>query len=396
MQKLIELLSEKFPEIVIVIMVAFAMIKMLGAIGKMMSENRETISQQVNAKIGDVMAEIRTYKIRAEEAADSSRKILAEVQNLGTSIEDKSSSHQKDLQNDTSPDGDMKKTIPVATDIPNTLTDESLSDYSINELIGFAQQKSDTKSKRTICKYILECGSAIAQELELAGDIMREADVHDLALLLYEESHRKDPERNSATIEMLALTAEVDFSKREESLEKLKQVLLEKPDRITFSRVANALIELGRYDELIAISRAFIEVIGDRFPSLRALALRNIAVGLKQTGNIDDSISAYTEAFRITPEDENVLKPYLGLLQEQRKYEEYLKVSRKLIDIDPSDINYYRLHISALVSLGRFDEAGSWFQKTKLLYKSPLDQVRLKELEIKINAAANNAINTEE
>jgi tetratricopeptide (TPR) repeat protein len=225
-------------------------------------------------------------------------------------------------------------------------------------------------------------------ELELAGDLMRDENRYRLALQLYKKAHQLDPERISAHIEMLSLQARLEFQSRNEALTEAKRVLLTRPDRNGFASVANALIKLDRYQELIDFSNAFIDVVNNRNPKLKALALRNLGVAYSEIGEMQASLDAYEQAFNILPGDENTLKPYLSLLEEQGRDSEYNEIARRLIAIDPSDISYYLIYIECLIKAGSFSEAGMWLEKAKKLPKSQLDEARLHTFELKIQAAA--------
>ncbi len=142
-------------------------------------------------------------------------------------------------------------------------------------------------------------------------------------------------------------------------------------------------------------SDAFISILGQQNSDLKALALRNKAVAKRQVGDIDSAIESFEQAFSIQPEDENTLKPYLGLLEEQGRDNEYLQIARKLIDIDPTDINYYSIYVEALLKRGDYKKAGEWIGKTDNLNKSQMDSAILESYAKKIEAAANNAINAD-
>jgi len=128
--------------------------------------------------------------------------------------------------------------------------------------------------------------------------------------------------------------------------------------------------------------------VASKDQNLNALALRNIAVAHKQLGNIDQSVAAYKEALLIKPNDENILKPYLGILKMQEDYGEYLDVASRLIQLDPSDVSNYLLYIGALVDAKRYSDANEWIKRAKTLIQNTTDEAAIRQYERKAAAAA--------
>ncbi len=233
---------------------------------------------------------------------------------------------------------------------------------------------------------------ATSKDLELAGDMMEKQSRHSLALDLYEAATKKDPERISAFSEYMALRAVIIPTKRDESLKAVKSRVLEKPVRTAFSTVANALMEMDRYEELKDFALSVIEKVDDKNPKLKAYALRSVAVSFKEIDEIDKSIEYFERAFQLTPEDPNILKPFLGILKEQGKSDEYIKMAKKLVQADPAEIQYYRIYISALIDAERYSEALDLINVARTLPMSQMDETVLSRYEQKARIAANNSI----
>jgi tetratricopeptide (TPR) repeat protein len=121
---------------------------------------------------------------------------------------------------------------------------------------------------------------------------------------------------------------------------------------------------------------------------LESACFKNQAVAFKELGDIEKSIDMFNSAFSISPEDEHILKPYLGLLEEQGKYNEYLNLSRRLIDMNPADFSHYRVYIAALIRKRAYGEAHEWIERAKGLAKTQFDDAVLKQYEKKVLAAA--------
>ncbi len=377
---LTELLS-KAPEVLITLGVVYLIVFLLREYRKVRQETEQSIKDVVNSRLGEYMSKIQSEISRMDIASrDQEAKLKTMNQNYEqfTSALDEKTETINELYAEA-----QEKLLSLREAIPN------VDEYSARDLLGIAERKDNPQARAEICKRILTHQDSGSIELEVAGDMMRKNNRYQLALQLYEKSHQIDPERTSAHIEMLSLQATLEFQNRNKVLEEAKNLLLTKPDRAGFASVANALIHLDRYQELMDFSKVFIERIKNRNPQLKALALRNLAVAYREIGDITASIGTYEEAFNVAPGDENTLKPYLSLLEEQGHEQEYKEVARKLISIDPSDITYYQFYIDSLIKAGDVEEASSWFNKAMKLPKSQMDEARLHSVGIKIRAAAN-------
>lgn len=382
MEKMLAELLSKAPEVLITLSVVYLIVFLLREYRKVRQETEQSIKDIVSARLGEYMSGIQSEISRMELVSrDQETKLKQLNQNYErfTSELDDKTKNINGLYLEA-----QEKLLALREAIPN------VDEYSARDLLGIAERKDNPQARAEICKRILDHQDSTSFELELAGDLMRKDNRYRLALQLYEKAHSLDPERASAHIEMLSLKARLIFEKRNVVLQEAKEVLLRKPNRSGFASVANALINLDRYQELIDFSNAFIAVIGDKNPKMKALALRNLGVAYREFGDIQASLGAYEHAFNILPGDENTLKPYLSLLEEQGRDREYEEIARKLIDIDPSDVSYYRIYIESLIKARNFTEAGVWLEKAKQLPKSQLDEARLHAFELKIKAAAKN------
>lgn len=387
MEKALIKFLDAAPSALITIGIIFLIVYLLREYRKIRKETEESVKNIVNAKLGEVMtniqAEISRLELVAKEQGPKISKIEETYLAFLQDVEEKSEQIES-LYKEAN-----KKLLALKEAIPN------VEEYSARDLLGLAQITENTQAKADICNHILSHQDSTAKELEAAGDLMRKEHRYTLAINLYDKACQKDPERIGVNIELLSLKAETEYSDRNNALNKAKELAIGRPDKNGFSRVSNALIDLDRYEELAEFSDLFIEKIGDKNLNLKTLALRNKGVAMRQLGNINEAMTAFNEAFSISPEDENTLKPYLGLLEEQGKDDEYLVLSRKLINIDPSDINYYRIYIAALVKVGNYNEASAWLKKTEVINMSDMDLARLDMLAKKIQAAANNATNSD-
>jgi tetratricopeptide (TPR) repeat protein len=255
--------------------------------------------------------------------------------------------------------------------------------------------QDDPRTRAELCAKILNHPDSRSRDLELAGDMMRTSFRDSLALALYKKAVELDPERRSAQLELLALQAELNPKARDQSISNAIELVLKFPDASGFARIINALIEIDRYQQALDFSSSFQQLVASKDQDLNALALRNIAVAHKQLGNIDQSVAAYKKALLIHPNDENILKPYLGILKMQEDYGEYLEVASRLIQLDPSDVSYYLLYIGALVDAKRYSDANVWIKRAKTLIQNTTDEAALRKYERKTAAAARFASEVE-
>jgi len=383
MEKILTEFLSKAPEVLITLGVVYLIVFLLREYRKVRQETEQSIKDIVNARLGEYMSGLQSEISRMELVSrDQEAKLKQLNQNYEqfTSELDAKTKTINGLYSEA-----QEKLLALREAIPN------VEEYSARDLLGIAERKENPQARAEICQRILDHQDSGSIELELAGDLMRKDNRYRLALQLYRKAHQLDPERTSAHIEMLSLQARLEYQNRNKVLTEAKSVLLTKPDRNGFASVANSLINLDRYQELIEFSNAFIDVVKNRNPKMKALALRNLGVAYREIGDMQASLDAYEQAFNILPGDENTLKPYLSLLEEQGRDKEYNEIARKLIAIDPSDISYYRIYIESLIKAGDFSEAGVWLKKAMKLPKSQLDEARLHTFELKIQAAANNS-----
>lgn len=383
MDKAVQELLAKAPSAVIVIGLIVLIIYIIREYRKIREETEKSVKDIVNSQLGSIMANIQNDVARldliSKEQASKINEINTKFAQFTQGIEEKSEEINKIYEEAKTKLTNMKEAIP------------NVEEYSARDILGLAQATESVQSKAEFCTRILNHQDATAKELELAGDMMRKANRYTLAMQLYEKAHQRDPERISPYIELLCLSAELVHEKREESIEKAKQLVFSKPTRNGFARVTNMLIDLDRYEELSEFSDEFIKRLEEKNPKLKSLALRNKAVAVKELGDIPAAMEAFKEAFEISPEDENIIKPYLGLLEEQGKDEERIGFIKKLIEVDPADVNYYRFYIDALLKRKQYTEAIEWIGKAEQLVLTEMDRAVLGMYKQKAEAA-NNAL----
>ncbi|BAO45618.1 tetratricopeptide repeat protein [Thiolapillus brandeum] len=381
MEKAVIKLMESLPGTMITLGVIFLIIFLLREYRKVRSETEDSIKSLVNAKLGEIMtgiqSEVSRIEVLGQEQEPKIKKIEENYLSFLKDVEEKSAQVESLYQEANQKLTALKEAIP------------NVDEYSAHDILAIAESKESSQVKAELCTRILKHPDATSKDLELAGDMMEKQSRHSLALDLYEAATKKDPERINAFSEYMALRAVIMPEKRDESLKAVKSRILEKPVRNSFSTVANALMEMDRYEELKDFALAVIDKVADKDPKLKAYALRSVAVSYKNIGEIDKSIEYFEKAFQLTPEDPNILKPFLGILEEQGRQDEYIEMAKKLIQADPAEVQYYRIYISALIDAEKYAEALEFVNVARTLPMSQMDEAVLSRYEQKAQIAAN-------
>jgi predicted O-linked N-acetylglucosamine transferase (SPINDLY family) len=156
-----------------------------------------------------------------------------------------------------------------------------------------------------------------------------------------------------------------------------------------------------QYDVAEKNARAFLE----HFPG-HAMGTKVLAVALYALGKMDAASEVLAEAYKLNPEDSDVLHGYAATLEAHARSEEALAISRKLTELHPSHPEGPRLQAIALLSLGRLDEAERILVRAKEITREPaliattqgalhIKQGRLEEAAEQFRLALQHAPDTE-
>lgn len=382
MEKLLIEAGKSFPTVIVTVSILFFIIYVLREYRKIRQDNEEQIKNLVNAKLGDFTASVQAEVTRLEAIGTKIEPKVEQIEKLY--LEFMEDIDRKTAEIDKLYSEANEKLISLKQAIPN------VDEYSTRDILALARSENNSQQQAEFCKRILDHEDATSEDLELAGDLMKESNRFALALSLYEKAHQLDPERLTAEAEYLSLKARLNPTERNESLRKAKEKVLSAPESNSFAAVANALLNLNRYEELAEFSSTCAKAVEGKNPKLLALAIRNLAVSYRHSGDLEGSVEAFNKALSIRPDDENTLKAYLGVFEDQGKNDEFLNIVYKLIEIDPTDVYYYRLCIGALIKIKKFDDALMWIERAFLLPLSPMDEHYLNTYKMKADMAANN------
>ena len=233
-----------------------------------------------------------------------------------------------------------------------------VEEYSAEEVFIEALNHDSPQAKAALCSRLLVHPDSTSKVMESAGDLMRKTKRNSLAMDLYKAAAERDPDNLTAQVELLALQIEDDYSKRESAIEDALQLIKKHPKPGFLARIFNAIIHVQRYDLLLHfVDEVF--AVKDQFRTKEANALlyRNRGVALLELGRTEESTAAYEKALEISPDDENVLKAFLRVLEDRGDEVEYLRICDRLIELDPSDVRYRITKVRKLSDLRKWKEA---------------------------------------
>jgi len=349
------------PSAVITIAILYFIIFVVKEYRSLKRENTELTKQFVYSIIGEIRSSMEAQIAEISLSSGVQQKRLDEIDSLYTQftndLNSKESSLTQIYETTTRQLNSIQSDLGVMMNVV-----KDIDQFSVADLVGQAEETDNSRMAVFYCNRVLEAPEASGKDLERAGDIMRYRKRYLLAIHLYEKSVAIDPQRLSARIELLALQAEQQAGERDALLREAMRLVIDRPDRIVFGRVANALIELSKYELLHEFCSDCLGLFSVGNPDTKAFILRNKGVALKEIGLISEALEALREAFAIRPLEENIFRPYLNILEENILHEEYNLVTSKLLSIDPLKAKYYLLYAKALILQQAFTEAQRYLE----------------------------------
>lgn len=198
-----------------------------------------------------------------------------------------------------------------------------------------------------------------SDDIERVGDACRQYGDYGLALWLYEQATKRNPNNISARIEWLSLRTELIPDDRDATLKELVEI----GSRCTegqLKRIFNAFIEVEAFEELGRFCTQLLDR-GEVFPDrTKATILRNRAVARRSLGGLSvdaGMMGDIEEALKLDPEEENNIKIYASSLERAGRTAEAAKQFVILLRKDPSDAAYYVGLCQCLVKMGRVEQA---------------------------------------
>lgn len=186
--------------------------------------------------------------------------------------------------------------------------------------------------------------AATSKNLEDAANICRDQGFLLKAIELYREAATRDPENTSARAELLALSAEIRATERDQSLRELQdlasQTLIAGTNGVHIqNRFFTTLTDLGRHSELIAFCEDLLRQ--PLSPLAQRTLHRNLAVFYRSVDNEDASLEQCEAALKLLDDDPAVLSLYSRLLFEAKKYDEAYRIAVRSLQRDPTSARSY-------------------------------------------------------
>jgi adenylate cyclase len=137
-------------------------------------------------------------------------------------------------------------------------------------------------------------------------------------------------------------------------------------DALALARCGNALVQVGReYDQGLAILRRAVELNPND-----SEVVRHAGVGNIHCGSLDDALTYFNRAARLSPADPYAFAILTGIAHVRMilgEYAEALAVAERSLAASPNYDPTYWMLIAASAQLGRMDEARGWVAKFRAL-----------------------------
>ncbi len=188
--------------------------------------------------------------------------------------------------------------------------------------------------------------TATSKNLESAASICRDHGFHARAVQLYQEAAARDPENVSARTELLALSAEIDSAKRNDSLRGLQEIVtktfIEGHNGIHIqTRFFGVLNELGRHTEMVDFCEAMLK--RPLSPYAQSALHRHLALFYRSVDKHDVALTHCEAALKLSGEDPALLALHAQLLFQAKKYDEAFRIALRSLQRDPTSARSYIL-----------------------------------------------------
>lgn len=387
MDKLIDLITPYLGPILNVALLLLLVGWALKKYREISKEQAEIIDAAISAKLGTILGQVQQ---QVSEIARIKSDAEAALELINSELEERKKDFADRAEEISQQYAEAQSKL---TELRGQIPD--VSEESSSDIYYKARAEEDRLVRAALCEKLLAHSDPLAKDLEFAGDIMRNDGRNALARRLYEAASTLDPDRETTRVELLALEIETSAGDRPRAIAEAKAMMATKPDVVGIGRFSDALIDIGRYQDLLELNEGILaaadapgqqDMILPR--NVRLMALRNKAVALRQLGRAQEALATYEQAFAIDREDGNTLKAYLVLLNDLGRDDEYLDVAERLIRSSPDTVRYYVQLANKLADLGRWQEAGLWFERARELQMDPSDADQMNRLARRLIAAA--------
>ncbi|MGA8110980.1 MAG: hypothetical protein WB974_16210 [Acidobacteriaceae bacterium] len=302
---------------------------------------RRDLVRQVQTQVDQAMEKLNAEAVRTQEEArrelgalaEGKKAIQEEARRLGEQLavakEETERLH-----------AEVRK---VRQQVTPLATSEEMGWISPDALLRLAQQANDWHQAAELLSRI-HLESATSKNLECAGTICREHGVFTKAVELYREATEKDPENLNARAELLALSAEIHATERNEALGKLQELVadalvLGSDGAQIQKRLFATMTALGRFREMADFCESQLKQPLSR--AAQSTLHRSLAVLYEDSGRNEEALAHADAALRLLGDDPEVLALYTRLLIGARKYDEAYRNVIRSLQGDPTSARSY-------------------------------------------------------
>lgn len=361
MSDIIETLASRAPELFFGFLFIAALWVIFREYSRMGSQIKETVQTEVAAQLGRTMGDLRISSEEAARVKEEIGTILDEIRRASEEFDSRVTAQEEDLAEK------FQHLRERVARYERSLPDERKDAKVPASLVAHALRQATTWGEAAgLVDTLAEDPDTTAKDLELAGDRCRIFGQFTRALELYGLSREKDPERETVAIEYLTLKAEQNYQERADALTEAINVAVKDPSEVILARLADALVELGRFELLKELCEKLLtkeEVLKN--PDLVGLCRRNLGTAHRRLNRPEDAAREFRKAYEMDPENENLLSGLAHHLLEERDYQAALPLYAELIHLDPFDPSYYYYMGIILERLGRPEDAVEAFEKSE-------------------------------
>jgi tetratricopeptide (TPR) repeat protein len=342
-QRIVEYGAAYFPQLAIILFffvaVVFAIL-MLRERGKA----RRELGREAYMRLQTEMERLTADTVRTHDVA---RQHLASVASVKAAAQEEASRFQAQLSSSKqefeqilaevrSVSQEMVSLAPPAEDPEWT---------SPEPLLRLARSANDwTQAAAYLARINLD--TATSKNLECAAQICRDHGFLAKAADLYHEAAARDPENVSARAELLALSAEIDAAKRNDSLRHLQEIVtktfIEGTNGVHIqTRFFGVLAELGRHTEMVDFCEAMLK--RPLSPHAQSTLHRHLALFYRSLDKPDPALVHCEAAIKLSSDDPALLSLHAQLLFQARKYDEAFRVALRSLQRDPTSARSYIL-----------------------------------------------------
>lgn len=367
-EAIIEKLFEVAPQFGFLVLFVVALALLLKEYRTLRTDMKQSVDDAVNARLGSLMGNLQIETSKAAQLLNEMKATQKETQDFSQSFQHDLLGRANEI-NQTFTAVERKLAV-----LQKSVPKEGELKYSAREFAALASHVTSLAEAMDLLGQAQQDTDATSKDMEVAGDVARKFRRFSLALDFYRKATEMDPDNLSAKTELLALLAETDAKKRGEYLAQLTETVLRSMQPKIQMRVANTLLELDRYDDLAGMCESIIEAEGDKSSPLLAQAHRDLAVCHRQKRNFTQAEEHFKTALSITPDDENLIKAFIGLLRDTKEHDQALALAKKLVTLDALDWHYHVILAREHVDLEQYDTAIHWFDRALPLVPSAAEQ----------------------